>query len=484
MRATTSPRSIVPRATYRFQFNEHFRLADALALVPYLSDLGISHVYASPLFQATAHSVHGYDVCDYSRLNPEIGTETDLEKLVGALHARGMGLVVDIVPNHMGVAEPIQNGWWWDVLKNGRDSRFADHFDINWEPTDGERSPVGVQASACPSGTLKRELQRASSLHGKVLLPVLGDTLERVMERGELKLAEAFEPAILAETGKPALPVPVLRYFEHVFPIAPESSPHLTELIRQQHYVLAPWWEEHERLNYRRFFAVGTLAAVRQEDQRVFDEAHSTLRRWVARGWIDGLRVDHPDGLRLPKEYLERLRALAPKAWITVEKILQPKESVPEDWPVDGTVGYDFLNQANGLFIDQQSERALTDFYAEFTGEPTDACRSVQEKKRLVLQTLFATEVNRLVGLIAQIAAHRDEAKEPRYEMRGTGGTAVAEPSRVAHHATRYTAFTREQWREALIEFAASFPVYRTYVRPADDYISETDFVYIKEAAA
>lgn len=408
------------RATYRLQFHEHFRLRDALALVPYFHALGISHIYASPLFKARAHSVHGYDVCDYSQLNPEIGTEAELEKFVNALHERRMGLILDIVPNHMGIGTQ-ENVWWWDVLKNGHASKFANHFDINWHPPDPK-------------------------LQGKILVPVLGDTLENVFAKYELQLHTKGGEFFLS-------------YYDHTFPVAPKSIPEdfsLRTLLERQHYVLAPHWEGDEKLNYRRFFAVSTLAAVRVEDERVFNDVHALLHKWIERGWIDGLRVDHPDGLREPKKYLERLRNIAPDLWIIVEKILQPKEEIPNDWPVQGTVGYDFLNQTNGLFIDSKNKDALINFYSEFTGETTDACKSVQEKKVLVLKTLFTTEVNRLVEMLRQISVK---------------------------HAV-YQKFSREQFQEALIEFAASFSVYRTYVRPEENFINEDDCCYIKEAAA
>lgn len=419
-----------PRATYRLQFNEHFCLADALALVPYFQELGISHVYASPLFKAAAHSVHGYDVCDFGRLNPEIGTEEDLEKLVAALRERNMGLVLDIVPNHMGIATA-ENAWWQDVLKNGRGSKFANYFDIEWKPADPK-------------------------LHGKILIPVLGDQYERVLERGELKV----------EMDKSEF---VLRYFEHKFPIAPESIPKdvslealdsnrtaLDELIQKQHYSLVFWGEGDLKLNYRRFFAISTLAGVRVEDEAVFKDVHGLLKQWLAKKYLDGLRVDHPDGLREPQNYLERLRELAPRAWIVVEKILQPGEEMPEDWPVQGTVGYDFLNQVNGLFIQAKNKEALAHFYSEFTGEPMDPGKTLREKKMLVLETLFTAEVNRLVDLLAQICQRRAVHKD----------------------------FAREQLREALIEFAACFPVYRTFARPEDGFISVPDSVYIKNASA
>jgi len=412
----------IPRATYRLQFNEHFRLADALALVPYLSALGISHVYASPLFKARAHSGHGYDVCDFGQLNPEIGTEAELEKFISALRQNGLGLVLDIVPNHMDVGTQ-ENAWWWDVLKNGRASRFANHFDIDWECSDPE-------------------------LRGKILAPVLGDRYERVLERDELKVIE--------QNGEP-----VLSYFEHKFPLVPGSMEKffanpgragLNELLQKQHYRLAFWDDADKRLNYRRFFAIATLAGIRVEDENVFRDSHSRLGQWLQ--WLDGLRVDHPDGLRDPKEYLDHLRRLAPDKWIVVEKILQLGETLPEDWKVQGTVGYDFMNEVNGLFIQPANEKAMTEFYAEFTGEPVDSKKIVQEKKRLVLETLFATEVNRLVKMLIEMA--------PTHSI---------------------TSFPPEQWRDALIEFVASFPVYRTYVRPEKNVVEENDFQFIELAA-
>lgn len=417
------------RATYRFQFNEHFQFADALALVPYLHDLGISHIYASPLFRARPHSSHGYDVCDFGRLNPEIGAEADLEKLVAALREHGMGLLIDIVPNHMGIGTP-ENGWWWDVLKHGRASRFAGHFDINWDSSDPE-------------------------LRGKILLPVLGDTCARILEGGEFKIEKRNDEFVLS-------------YFENVFPLAPDSVSStfsleeinsdraaLGQIIEKQNYLLVCWREGDARLNYRRFFSVSSLAGVRVEDEAVFQDVHALIQKWIARGWLDGLRVDHPDGLRDPETYLRRLRALAPDSWILVEKILQAAEPMPGSWPVQGTTGYEFLNQVNGLFVNRDGEKTLTDFYAEFTGEPVDASSLVHDKKKLALETMFTTEVNRLVDQLVQIAA---------------GDTALRK-------------IAGEQFREALIELAAGFPVYRTYMRPAERFVSRADLSYIRAAA-
>lgn len=408
----------IPRATYRLQFNEHFRLTDALALVPYLDGLGVSHIYASPLFKAAPHSTHGYDVCDYSQLNPELGTEADLERLAEALHARKMGLVVDIVPNHMGIASP-ENSWWWDVLAHGRKSRFAACFDIDWKPAEKE-------------------------LQGKVLVPILGNEYEAVLKQGELQVT--FENQGF-----------VLKYYEHKFPIAPKTaarlpkdaaalksfnsdSAALDQLIQQQHYRLAYYEHGDVKVNYRRFFAVSTLAAVSVEDEATFEATHALLRKWLDRGWVDGLRVDHPDGLREPLEYLRKLRLMAPDAWIVVEKILETEESLPRLWPVQGTTGYDFLNQVNGVFIDSSAEKSLTDLYAEFTGEPTNYGTLLIEKKRRVLKTLLVAELNRLSGQLVAAAARSEAARE----------------------------FSEVQLREAVAEVIACFPVYRSYITESD----------------
>jgi (1->4)-alpha-D-glucan 1-alpha-D-glucosylmutase len=361
-----------PRATYRLQFHEHFRLADALALVPYFQAVGVSHIYASPLFAARPHSSHGYDVCDFGRLNPEIGTEAELEKFAAALRDHGLGLIVDLVPNHMGIGTP-ENAWWWDVLKHGRASKYAGHFDINWESRDPE-------------------------LRGRVLLPVLSDAAAYFAKYAKSSGHTDDEITVEERNGEF-----ILRYYENLFPLAPASLPDnfsvaavnanpsaLAGLLKKQHYLLASWREGDARLNYRRFFAVSSLAAVRVEDQAVFADVHGLLKKWIGGGWLDGLRVDHPDGLRDPETYLRHLRDLAPDLWIGVEKILQPEESLPSAWPVQGTTGYEFLNHVNGVFIDRNSEKALTDFYAEFTGEPADAGRMVRDKKRLVLQRFLS----------------------------------------------------------------------------------------------
>lgn len=430
-----------PRATYRLQFHRGFTLRQGTQLVDYLHGLGVSHVYSSPLLKACPGSTHGYDVCDCSQLNPELGTETDFESFVAELRQRGMGLVLDIVPNHMGIGP--ENPWWWDVLKLGRASKFADYFDVDWDPPD-------------------------PALQGKVLLPFLGDEYERVLERGELKVGcEHAEVTV--------------RYFDRRFPASPESilvpgkfleeavaefnadRQALDRFLEQQHYRLAFWKQGDARVNYRRFFNIAGLAGLRVELPLVFSDTHNRILAWHQRGYLDGLRVDHPDGLRDPKQYLERLHRAAPETWVIVEKILEPGETLPRDWPVAGTTGYDFLNRVGGLFVDPAGEKPLTDFYAEFTGEKTDYQEVVRDKKRLCLRKLLVAEVDRLTRLLQAISSHR------------------------------HPAFETADLREVLIELIAAFPVYRTYVQAdlppgvssgSAPRIGAEDLSHVEQAAA
>ncbi len=440
------PEMPVPRATYRLQFNEHFRLPDALALVPYLEQLGISHVYASPLLKAVPHSTHGYDVCDFGELNPELGTEADLAELVAALRHRGMGLVLDLVPNHMGIGGP-ENHWWWDVLTWGPASPFAGYFDIDWESSDPQ-------------------------LRGKVLVPVLADRYERLLERGQLRVALHEGEFVLTGPDRifpltpPSLPAPLAQLRDRPQPIDAEAAAvmekinsdpaRLVDLIRRQHYLPACWQDADIKLNYRRFFNVNSLAGIRVEAERVFHGTHRLICGWIKQGWIDGLRVDHPDGLRDPGQYLHRLRGLAPHAWIVVEKITEAGEELPASWPVSGSTGYDFLNLVNGLFVDPDGEKPMDDFYAQFTGEPLIYASIAHEKKRRTLNVMFAPEVNRLLNLLLPIAAN--------------------------HLGLRTQ--SREALSEALVELAASLPVYRTYIRGGDAEAGESDIAWLKAADA
>lgn len=421
-------------STYRLQFHRGFKLRDALEIVPYLAELGVSHIYASPLLAARCGSLHGYDLCDPTRINPEIGSEEDLAGLAAALRERGMGLVLDIVPNHMSASE--ENPWWWDVLKLGQASRFASYFDIDWEALEPR-------------------------WRGKVILPILGDELESVLSRGELRI----------ESGPRGF---VMRYFEHRLPLSAESikalgprpESALLELnaspesvgyfLGRQHYRLVFWRLGNQALNYRRFFNISELAAVRVEVPQVFADTHSRVLQWYRAGLVEGLRIDHPDGLYDPEQYLKELRKNAAEAWLVIEKILAEQEALPAHWPIQGTSGYDFLNRLAGLFIQPKSERTLTQFYAEFTHERRDFADVAHDKKRLALHDLFGAEIGRLLCLLDGLLTDQGLAR----------------------------VFSKAQAKEALIELAASFTVYRTYVRAEAGPPGRTDLHYLDEAAA
>jgi (1->4)-alpha-D-glucan 1-alpha-D-glucosylmutase len=348
----------IPSSTYRLQLRPEFTFQDATDLVDYLHRLGIGAIYASPVLDAAPGSTHGYDVVDPTRARPALGGEQGRHELAVRLQQAGLGLVVDIVPNHVSVEVPPVNPWWWDVLKYGRESRYAGFFDIDWS-------------------------------RPRVLVPVLGDD-DAVAE--------------LAVDGDE------LTYYDHRFPIAPgtgEGSPQ--QVHDRQHYELVGWRRGNAELNYRRFFDITTLAAVRVEDPEVFAETHGEVLRWVAAGEVTGLRVDHPDGLAAPGEYMRRLRAAAPGAWLVVEKILHPGESMPTSWPVDGTTGYDALREICGVFIDRSAEQRFTDL-AEKLGAGTDFAAMQEQARRLVTDTILVAEVHRIAALLSGVDAETARA--------------------------------------------------------------------------
>jgi (1->4)-alpha-D-glucan 1-alpha-D-glucosylmutase len=435
----------VPRATYRFQFNRDFTLAQARALVPYLHDLGISHIYASPLLSAIPGSRHGYDIYDYQKLNPELGTPDDLAKLHDELAQHQMGLVLDVVPNHMGI-DGSRNGWWWDVLTHGSASRYAGCFDIDWHVSDPR-------------------------LRGKVAMPILEEHYHEALVHGTIQLAEADGSLCLRCAGQtlPVSPESVSAFKSRVDKLAPRggtmhgaiselnNSPQaLDEFTRMQNYVLMFWRNGDSMLNYRRFFNIASLAGIRIEADCVFDQAFLLIKQWLDNGWVDGLRVDHVDGLRHPERFLRRLRGIAPKAWVVVEKILEPGEPLLAAWPVDGTTGYDFLNNLNGIFIDPRGEKPLSDFYAEFTGDTLDYQGLVRVKKHMVIHDQLAAETSRLTELLVHISARHWECRD----------------------------FTRDELSDAWTELATCIPVYRTYIRGGDDSeVSKRDARLIHAAA-
>ena len=331
---------MTPSSTYRLQVNPAFDLAMATSIVDYLARLGVGAVYTSPLLTATPGSTHGYDVVDPTVVSPALGGEPGRVSLMSAARRAGLGVVVDIVPNHMSTAA--QNRWWWDVLRHGPASEYASYFDIDWS-------------------------------RGPILLPVLGSS-----SLADVKVVDDR-----------------LVYFEHEFPLAPGTGDGSVEEVHErQHYRLVWWRRGNAELTYRRFFDITTLAAVRVEDPTVFEATHGEVLRWVRAGDVTGLRVDHPDGLADPGAYARRLRAAAPEAWLVVEKILAADESLPASWPVDGTTGYDALREICGLFVDPAGESELTAL-----AEESDLHVVEERSRRLITRTSLVAEMRRIAGL-------------------------------------------------------------------------------------
>lgn len=504
----------IPLATYRVQLNRRFTLAQATELVPYWHALAITHVYTSPYLQARPGSDHGYDITDHGSINPEIGTAADLQRFAAALKQFGMGQLIDVVPNHMGVLGG-DNPWWLDVLENGRAAAHADYFDIEWQP-------------------LNRDLR------DKVLLPVLGAQYGQALESGELVLKL---DARRGELG--------LHYYQHHFPIDPRHYPRVLErslerlaarlggdhadyldllslstafghlpahtetapaqvterarekeiqkrrlalllersadvslfldenvaatngtpgeagswdalhaLIKQQAWRLANWRVASDEINYRRFVDVNELAALRMESEAVFRDTHRLILEWLRAGIADGVRVDHPDGLHDPGQYFRRLQqaaggdAATRPLYLVAEKILAGHEHLPQDWPLYGTTGYDFANLVNGLFVDAANEAHFDRIYAIFLGEKLDFAEIAYRARKLVMDTTMAAELNVLASQLSRIAL-----------------------------GSRYTCdFTVNSLRDALADVVAGFPVYRTYVTPAG--LSDDDRRHIEWAVA
>jgi (1->4)-alpha-D-glucan 1-alpha-D-glucosylmutase len=361
-----------PASTYRLQLGPGLTFADAVAVVPYLATLGIGAVYTAPMLAAMPGSAHGYDVADPSRVSEVLGAEPGRCALVAAVRMHGLALVVDIVPNHLGVADPQANPAWWDLLRHGPSSRFARWFDITGWP---------------------------------LRLPVLADS------------AEALDD--LRVDGD------VLRYHERAFPLAPGTASGSPRQVHEaQHYRLVSWRAD---VGYRRFFAVSELAAVRVEDPEVFAATHGEVLRWIAKGDVDGLRVDHPDGLTDPAGYLRRLHEHASDAWIVVEKILEPGEELPRSWPVAGSTGYDALAEIDGVLVDPAGEATFTALDTELTGVQTDWAQLVHDCKRDVATGMLGSELRRLAALVPAVGDIGDVT-------------------------------------DALAEVLACFPVYRSYL--------------------
>ncbi len=506
----------IPTATYRLQFNPHFTFRDATRIVPYLSSLGISHCYASPYLRARPGSMHGYDIIDHNSLNPEIGSQEDYERFVAELHRHGMRQILDIVPNHMGVMGA-DNAWWLDVLENGEASDYADFFDIDWDPIKDElQGKVLVPVLAEQYGnvlekgdiklTFDGERGEFSLFHFQHRFPVapkeyprilgfqierwqelLGPTHEDILELHSIISAFNHLPARRGatpeqkaernrekEVQKRRLAAlcarsPQIAEFlcQNVRTINgtvddPRSFDALHELIKAQPYRFAQWRVAADDINYRRFFDINDLAALRTENVAVFHETHKLILELVKSGHLDGLRVDHPDGLYDPASYFEQLRhklqvELAPhgrEAYLIAEKILTGRERLRKEWPIDGTTGYEFANLVNGLFVDPSASRIMDRIYRSFAGVTQSFSDLVYQCKKIILKVGLASELNVLANLLSRIAL-----------------------------ASRYTCdFTLNSLRSTIAEIIASFPVYRTYVNGPE--VSEEDRRYVEQAVS
>ncbi len=362
-----------------------FGFAEAAEAGDYLANLGVTHVYLSPVLEAVPGSMHGYDVTDHSRIRGELGGEEGFRAMAKRLRGLGLGIVVDIVPNHMAVpADLTLNRQLWAVLRDGRTSTYATWFDIDWAAQDG-----------------------------RMLLPILGGPLESCL--GDLWVEPDGGP-----DGEPAL-----RYFDHVLPLRPGTARlPMRELLESQHYRLTGWRDAAAELNWRRFFDVTTLIGIRVEDPAVFDATHEVIVGLVAEGLVDGLRVDHPDGLADPRGYLTGSRRRRAGAWVVVEKILEADETLPADWACAGTTGYDALRMVDGLFLDPARRHALTAEYARFgrrAGDEAAAMRFADvaaEAKRETADAMLSAEVTRLARLAVAVAG-RHRGRGARRAHRG-----------------------------------------------------------------
>jgi (1->4)-alpha-D-glucan 1-alpha-D-glucosylmutase len=377
---------VLPPSTYRLQVSARFDLYAAADVCDYLATLGVGAAYLSPLLPSSRGSDHGYDVVGFDTIDPARGGGDGWTRFVAAARSRELQLVVDIVPNHTGVADAAQNPQWWSLLQLGRSSPYAGWFDVDWA-------------------------------QGRLRLPVLGD---------------AFTPDELSVVDDE------LHYYDNRFPLAPGTEPQAGEnaaaVHDRQHYELVNFRRADAEQNYRRFFAVVSLAGLRVEEATVFDATHAQIQRWIQADGVDGLRVDHPDGLADPLGYLTRLRELAgPAAWLTVEKILEPGERLPGGWPVDGTTGYDALTEVGAVLLDAAASAPLDELYREATGDQADFAEHVRRGKRQVATTILRAEVARLARLVPSVA----------------------------------------RADEAFVELLVAFPVYRSYLPVQAHYLAQ-----------
>jgi len=422
----------IPRATYRLQLNRHFPLKEAIQLVPYLSALGISDLYASPVFEAVRGSLHGYDVTNPTRINPELGTEEEFDQLMTCLKDHEMGLILDVVPNHMGTNDS-SNGWWQDVLAEGPHSRYANYFDIDWTPPQKE-------------------------LANKVLLPILNGPLDQVLNQGNITLvweenrfwiAHFSQRLPLSKESIVLLPEEPPQEATGVVSLSREA---LSSLLTRQHYQLSDWREAPYKINYRRFFDINTLVGMRVETKEVFEAVHALLFRLIERHKALGLRIDHPDGLRNPEKYFSDLQKtcqtyLGKPCYLVVEKILSSDETLRSSWPVHGTTGYDALNMLNQFFTHSQGYERLEKFYDEFTGDSETWEEALYRSKRLFIETALPGHIRDLSLQLKPLLGEEDALDEIQ---------------------------------EALQTLIALFPVYRTYVSTIESVSQEDQDIFFR----
>ena len=493
----------IPRATYRVQLHGEFTFRDVTRLVPYLAALGVSHVYCSPYLRARPGSKHGYDIIDHDSINPEIGTRADLDAFVAELRRHGMGQVMDVVPNHMGVHGE-DNAWWQDVLENGPASALADFFDIDWQPPSehlanrvllpilgdhsgvelaggkislafeadsgafaaryyGHRLPIDPHEYPRILAPAVRDLETAGETlaHQTQLLRSITEAFARLPTRETRDRALTDQRNLGKEVTKGRLASLARSNAEVAAVIAravetlngragdPASFDALHELLEAQPYRLAHWRVAQDEINYRRFFDINDLAALRQENPAVFEATHRLVVSLAREGAVEALRIDHPDGLYDPKAYFHRLQeACARPMYVVVEKIVAPFESVPEDWAVHGTTGYRFANVVNGLFVDPAAETRMTRTYFNFVRDDTPFGEVARRARRLILRTALASELTVIASRLARIS-------------RGDRGTRD---------------FTFTTLRDGLAEVISAFPVYRTSI---DDEVRDDDRRYI-----
>jgi (1->4)-alpha-D-glucan 1-alpha-D-glucosylmutase len=530
-RLASEKRAVRPLSTYRLQFNAGFRFANAQRLIGYLHALGISHIYSSPILKARTGSLHGYDITDHNLLNPEVGSYEELQDLVLELKNYGMGQILDFVPNHMGIG-PGTNPWWADVLANGRASEFAEFFDLDWDPLKPELRnklllPIlGDQYGAeLESGHIKL-IADEDGFHIEYfdkVLPLDPQTIPMIFEPMGNDLPQELRnllsglrnlPSHSATEGDlvrqrrraiPSLTVAlkdliikspevrgaIERAVESMngHPGDPRSFDALHRILEAQVYRLANWRVSGEEINYRRFFDVNELIGLSMENPRVFSATHQLLRRLLADDMVQGIRIDHCDGLFNPRQYMVRIQMLyaasqcggaSPRPplaengiesdlqqvfgqhdWMNrrallytvVEKILEPSEELPREWPVDGTSGYDFTTLVNGLFIDRRNERNFTNFYQRFTGAAHDVESVIYNSKKLIMHASLASEVNVLAHMLDAISVTDRYARD----------------------------FTRKALRDVIRETIACFSVYRTYIDERGE-MTERDRAHIHEA--